>query len=461
MGVCAYHTAYRTGKSVNALKSKSADDIKSKARDDLPYGCSSKSLKKGAAAESAEEKPLLRIPLQKRRPKRSHKEWKQAIPAALKRLEHKYAPKAPPKFTSVVHPGKKENSTKLQASDQPSSITIGDNDDIGYYGEISIGTPPQQLTVVYDTGSSILWVPTPAAVTNAQNNPQVPMCKQELVKHPKHTYKYADSSTHVKNCSALSLAYGSGPVAGHYSEDDVTIGSNTLKDFIFGEVSVVDGLGLSWCGNDADGICGMAFGGEMSSGLPPPFGAIVQQGQLPDNVFAFYLGHEEDGDLVIGGVDPKHYSGDFRSVPLTSDTYWQVELTMIKVASASIPPSVSAAIIDSGTSLLVGPTDDVSRIMDSIGAEAAQGVYEIPCDQLDKGITFSLNNIDFALSKDDIVLQEENGICVLGVQGSDGVGPLWILGDVFMRKWYVKFDWCKSEVAIAEAKKASRSEVVV
>ena len=50
---------------------------------------------------------------------------------------------------------------RLDASNNP--LQLHDVDDLQFYGRLSIGTPPQSLSVVFDTGSSDLWLTGNAA----------------------------------------------------------------------------------------------------------------------------------------------------------------------------------------------------------------------------------------------------------------------------------------------------------
>jgi saccharopepsin len=68
-----------------------------------------------------------------------------------------------------------------------------------------------------------------------------------------------NSTTYHKNGSVFEIMYGSGPVSGFLSYDDVNFGGLVAKQQEFAEVNVVSGLGLAFLVGKFDGILGMAF----------------------------------------------------------------------------------------------------------------------------------------------------------------------------------------------------------
>lgn len=52
-------------------------------------------------------------------------------------------------------------------------------------------------------------------------------------------------------------------------------------------------------------------------------------------------------------------------VPVSKKGYWQIEMDSVDVAGDSVT-SVTSAILDSGTSLLVGPSEDVKEIASKV-----------------------------------------------------------------------------------------------
>jgi len=316
-------------------------------------------------------------------------------------------------------------------------IVIEDFQNAQYYGEIEVGTPGQKENVIFDTGSSNLWVPNK---------------KPFLSKH--NLYDHSKSSTYKANGKVFKIQYGSGPVSGVYSADDVTVGDFKLKDFTFAEVDDESGLGMGYRLGKFDGILGLGWDSISVGGVPTVMKALTASGQMDQPVFAFYLGNKAEGELEFGSADKKHYKGDFTYVPLTSESYWEIGLGGVKLGSDSVSTTKSA-IVDSGTSLLAGPTADVKAIATKLGAKSVMGrEWTVDCSADLPPLSFTLGGKDYSLSKDDLILGQQGSTCILGLMGVDVPaprGPLWILGDVFMRKYYVQFDWGNKRLGLAES----------
>eukprot|EP00591_Stephanopyxis_turris_P002683 CAMPEP_0195520230 /NCGR_PEP_ID=MMETSP0794_2-20130614/16438_1 /TAXON_ID=515487 /ORGANISM="Stephanopyxis turris, Strain CCMP 815" /LENGTH=373 /DNA_ID=CAMNT_0040649543 /DNA_START=69 /DNA_END=1190 /DNA_ORIENTATION=+ len=324
------------------------------------------------------------------------------------------------------------------------SIVINDYENAQYYGPISVGTPAQELNVIYDTGSANLWVPNIHHLLS-----------------PHKTYNHDKSSTYKPNGTIFDIEYGSGPVSGFFSQDTFNMGGYDVTDYTFAEVNNTKGLGPAYSIGKFDGICGMGWSAITVGGEPSPFTALAATGQLEKNVFAFYLGNDEsplpekNSELILGGVDDAHYTGDFNFVPLTWEGYWQIALGGLTVNGDSMTET-KIAIVDSGTSLLAGPTTEVAAIAKAVGAKKIPLLpeYTIDCNATAPDLVFNLGGKDYSLSLSDYVI-EDAGECIFAMTGIDVPaphGPLWILGDVFMRKYYTQFDMDNKQVGFATAK---------
>merc|ERR1711971_845173 len=170
------------------------------------------------------------------------------------------------------------------------SVSLTDVQDSEYFGEVLIGSPAQKFQVIYDTGSSNLWVPSKSC-TN---------CKKGGSK-----YDSTKSSKYVKDGQSFALQYGTGSCTGFISQDDVVVGGATITGFKFGEVTkeAADVFGVA----PFDGILGMGPAKAAIDKVPMPMDQLVAQKTIEHNIFAYYLasGGKSGSTLTLGGTDSR------------------------------------------------------------------------------------------------------------------------------------------------------------
>jgi len=169
---------------------------------------------------------------------------------------------------------------------------------------------------------------------------------------------------------------------------------------------------------------------------------------------------------VLGGVDPAHYEGDFSYVPVMDTVpgkvgYWALALGGISIGGESVT-SVKKAIVDSGTSLLAAPSADIKAIAAKVGAHTVLPIppfnkeYMINCTSPGPDIDITIGGKVYTLTKEQYIIKDA-GQCLFAMTGLDvpaPAGPLYILGDTFMRAHYVKFDVGNKRLGFAKVKTA-------
>jgi len=321
---------------------------------------------------------------------------------------------------------------RLAAAKQP----IYDYGDTLYTVNITAGTPPQEFRVLFDTGSSNLWI---ADKLCGNNDGCSGMAR----------FDSNLSSTYQEDGRDYPAEVGSGVRSGFLGIDTVRLGDESL-----GQISIINttfaqitSLFDFFGGLPIDGILGLGFQDLAIDDVEPVFELAVDQHLVDKPVFTVWLkadgtdaSGQVGGQVTYGGLDADNCSPDINYISLTSKGYWTFNLDGNSI-NGQKTYKTAKTIVDTGTSLIVLPDDIYTRLTKAVGGtfNFEYGLYQVDCDAKFKFGFFSKNN-EFTMDQDSAILKFGD-ICILGVEEAyigDNIDIL--LGENFLRSYCTIYD---------------------
>ncbi|KAL3617756.1 hypothetical protein CASFOL_038077 [Castilleja foliolosa] len=223
-----------------------------------------------------------------------------------------------------------------------------------YMVTIGLGTPPQNVTLIFDTGSDLTWT---------QCRPCIKCYRQrDPVYDPNFSSTYSKVPCGSSQCSNLGHScdgdqcfynhkysddsYSQGVV----SKDRLTItptNRDVFQDFLFG------------CGQKNKGTFGETAGILGLSSTPYEMSFLSQTSHKYEHYFSYCLPSTVSsiGHLTFGRVKSKYPTKNIKFIPLIPDpTFYRIEIVAISVGGIKLPISPSffknpGTIIDSGPAI--------------------------------------------------------------------------------------------------------------
>lgn len=310
-----------------------------------------------------------------------------------------------------------------------------------YWGSIQVGTPPQEFKVIFDTGSGNLILPT----TN---------CKSEgCTPHKRFAPDRSSSAEQVTNEngeSSTQITFGTGEVTGDYWKDKFCVAGNLCTDVKF--IGSTDQSSMPFSSTPFDGILGLGFKDLSMGDKFNILDDLYATNELPDGMFSVYLTEDSSSELTFGGYRPERLASEVVWAKVTHESYWQVAVKDIYLdneKSGLCGSSGCQVAVDTGTSMLAGPSDLVNDLDRRIGAkEDCSNFHSLPT------IGFMVGNKILNLSPDDYMDKDSSG-CSFSLMPLDVPpprGPLFIFGDPFLRRFVTIYDKATPAVGFAVAK---------
>ncbi|KAF4656137.1 hypothetical protein FOL47_009126 [Perkinsus chesapeaki] len=335
-------------------------------------------------------------------------------------------------------------------------IPLANLRDTQYVGPIGVGTsddegPEETVNVVFDTGSTNIWI------------------QSELCKSPAcinlHRFNELKSKTFIKSKRSryLDILFGTGELRGLIGEDTVSVGPYKVRNQSFAMIK--QEIGKIFKQIPFEGILGLAFPKMAANGQLPFFDNVMRQNALGgQNEFSFYFQPSPGKGSVIlfGGVDNRLYDGPIRMFPVVQEYYWAIEVVDFRIGEESFisipsfsartrgyrqrPSSVNKVIFDTGTTYFAAPSALLTQISRRLPPAPCVAVAAQPWQYPEIHYLLKDENgglFDVAVPATEYMLDAGAGQCVLAFMPIDvpgKYGPAFILGEVFMRHWFTTYD---------------------
>jgi len=358
-----------------------------------------------------------------------------------------------------------------------------------YFGSLYVGLPKQQkFTVVFDTGSGHLFVPSLACASTT------------CLRHRRYDRSESGTAMDIDHSGAevpataserdqVSISFGTGDVLGEFVQDvvclsehsDVKNVSNLQETGDCIRVRVITATEMTeepFFNFDFDGVVGLGLGALAVDPEFSYFGQMAKTGILPKPQFGFFLSKSDEvpSELSFGGHDELRVSEPLSWAKVLQPElgYWQVRIKSVKIGGVPVPACESGkcvGIVDSGTSLLGVPSQMIKDIHWKLARKIPGDPSELDCRHAGgPQITFDLGDKELSLDAEDYsrptamrVESNTTGVVQVVCRASllpvnmgteeEGGNPLtFILGEPVLRKYYTTFDWKEEEIGFALAK---------
>jgi hypothetical protein len=308
-----------------------------------------------------------------------------------------------------------------------------------YYGKILIGSPAQEFMVVFDTGSGNLLLPTKhctdeACTSHKRFDPTLSKTAVDIA-FADHPDKPVDKGG---DRDVVTITFGTGEISGVFIKDHICVGSIcTHGDFVAATEESDEPFSLV----PFDGILGLGLP-QMSEG--PHFNILdcmIRDKVLKSNMFAVFFGalDNEESEITFGEYRQSRMASELFWVPVTNPGYWQVEMEDITIHNErqNLCHGNCQVAVDTGTSLMGGPTDIINDLTEKLSVANNCSNYKTLPD-----LGFIVGEHILNLKPEDYIDKGEDGcsVALMTLDIPPPKGPLFIFGDPFLRKYYTVYD---------------------